>query len=106
MPNRPAQYHPSGKTRQERRRDFDRTKRPPWHAWYSKEPWLSIRKAQLAQYPLCEDCKKENRDTLATVVDHDPPHKGDWERFINGPFASLCKKHHDRRTALQERFGQ
>src|SRR5574338_1581098 len=105
MPWKPKQYHSSGKTRLERRREYDQN-RPAWHRWYSKEPWLTIRRVQLAQSPLCVDCLKEGIERLAQVVDHVEPHKGDWHKFISGPFESLCKRHHDRRTALTERFGQ
>lgn len=40
-------------------------------------------------------CLREDIVTTATVCDHIDPHRGDPERFWNGPFQSLCKPHHD-----------
>jgi 5-methylcytosine-specific restriction protein A len=106
MPYRARQYHPSGKTRIERRREYDKN-RPAWHAWYSKEPWLSIRRQQLAKEPLCRICKEHDRDKLANTVDHITAHKGRLELFIDTDnLRSLCKQCHDRVTALTESFGR
>lgn len=40
-------------------------------------------------------CLREDIVTTATVCDHIDPHRGNPERFWNGPFQSLCKPHHD-----------
>ena len=106
MPRRPKQFHPSGKTRAERRREYDKN-RPAWHKWYSREPWLSIRRQQLAKEPLCRLCKEERQiDKLANTVDHIIAHKGRWEVFVDTDnLRSLCKPCHDRVTATTERFG-
>jgi 5-methylcytosine-specific restriction endonuclease McrA len=81
--------------------DERRRKAQAWRGWYKREPWLSIRKAQLAAHPACEQCLRQGRLVDATVVDHVTPHRGDWNRFVSGPFESLCKDHHDAKTARE-----
>lgn len=43
--------------------------------------WRKARLEFLKQNPLCVWCLKENRVTLATVVDHVIPSRGNMERF-------------------------
>ena len=74
--------------------------------WYSSKAWQSIRSHQLAIHPLCAMCEAAGQVTVATVCDHIIPHKGDWHRFINGPFQSLCKPCHDRHKQSAERTGK
>ena len=33
--------------------------------------------------------------TVATVVDHVVPHRGNWTRFLTGPLQPQCKPCHD-----------
>lgn len=74
--------------------------------WYSSKAWQSIRSHQLAIHPLCAMCEAAGQVTVATVCDHIIPHKGDWHRFINGPFQSLCKLCHDRHKQSEDRTGK
>jgi 5-methylcytosine-specific restriction protein A len=68
----------------------------PWHHWYSKQRWLTLRSRQLWDEPLCQMCQEAGRIVAATVVDHIKPHKGDPELFWNRQnLQSLCKAHHD-----------
>lgn len=61
--------------------------------------WKKARKAHLAQHPLCEECAAIGRTTVATVVDHITPHRGNRERFWDiANWQSLCKTHHDAKT--------
>jgi hypothetical protein len=39
------------------------------------------------------------RVTPATIADHDPPHKGDWNTFRLGPLQSLCRDCHQGKWA-------
>jgi 5-methylcytosine-specific restriction endonuclease McrA len=64
--------------------------------------WQLARKAFLAEHPLCEceDCLAgEKRLTVATVVDHHIPHRGDerlfWDR---SNWRAMAKPCHDRKT--------
>ena len=51
-------------------------------------------------------CKAQGYTTLATVVDHITPHKGDLSLFWDrGNWQSLCKDHHDATKAREERGG-
>jgi hypothetical protein len=41
-----------------------------------------------------------NRLTPASIADHDPPHKGDWNAFRLGPLQSLCRDCHQGKWAM------
>jgi 5-methylcytosine-specific restriction protein A len=62
-----------------------------------------LRPAQLLREPFCRECAKHGRRTPATVVDHVRPFAGDWQLFIDpANHQSLCKRCHDRKTALEQ----
>lgn len=75
-----------------------RERRPEWHRWYYLKVWQDIRQRQLQHEPLCRDCTGRGIATVAEHVDHIEDHKGDWFRFIHGPFQSLCHSCHSRKT--------
>lgn len=77
--------------------------KPPHDAWYKTYRWQQRRKRQLERERLCWMCEQEDRITVATIADHDPPHRGDPEAFWHGPLRSLCKPHHDSTKQSQER---
>lgn len=58
--------------------------------------WRKAREAYLKKHPLCVYCKRQGHTTVATVVDHIKPHRGDsklfWDRTNWQP---LCKQCHD-----------
>jgi 5-methylcytosine-specific restriction protein A len=54
---------------------------------------------QLMIEPLCLLCRRQGRLTPATIADHNPPHKGDWNKFRLGPLQSLCRDCHNRKWA-------
>lgn len=64
--------------------------------------WRKAREGWLKEHPLCVTDEAEGRTVAATVVDHIIPHKGDrrlfWDR---SNWQSLCKYHHDQKTALE-----
>jgi 5-methylcytosine-specific restriction enzyme A len=66
----------------------------PWRTWYSLQRWRARAKHQLSIEPLCALCLAQNRITPATIADHHPPHKGDWNKFRLGPLQSLCHDCH------------
>jgi len=74
-----------------------------YHAWYNLPIWTDrLRPAQLLREPFCRECSGEGIRTRATVVDHIKPHRGDWTLFTDeSNLQSLCKYHHDRKTALE-----
>ena len=67
---------------------------------YKRKSWQAMRKIQLNSHPLCIECERKGKSTLANVVDHVIPHRGD-EKIFNDLFnlQSLCKKCHDKKTA-------
>ena len=69
--------------------------------------WQKARATYLAHNPLCVMCEKDGRVTLATVVDHKIPHKGDQQLFWDsGNWQSLCKRHHDSDKQMLEKSGR
>ena len=68
--------------------------------------WRTARAAFLGGHPLCAECERAGQIVAATIVDHIQPHRGDralfWDR---SNWQSLCKRHHDRKTAREGRWG-
>jgi 5-methylcytosine-specific restriction enzyme A len=68
--------------------------------------WDRERKRFLITQPLCVMCKREGIDTLASVVDHITPHKGNpalfWSRTN---WQALCPMHHNKIKQGIERRG-
>jgi len=65
--------------------------------------WQRARGWFLKSNPLCVRCEKDNRVTIAIIVDHIIPHKGNmrlfWDRLNWQP---LCKRCHDIKTATED----
>lgn len=57
--------------------------------------WGRIRRAYLNTHPLCEDCEKENRVTLATEVHH---RNGNFRDNREENLAGLCISCHSKHT--------
>jgi 5-methylcytosine-specific restriction protein A len=75
----------------------------PWQHLYGRVRWKRLREHQLALQPLCEYCLRIEVVTVATIVDHRIPHKGDDSLFHDpSNLQSLCKLHHDRDKRLEE----
>jgi len=68
---------------------------------YNSRRWKRMRRLQLEREPWCADCLARGYYTAATVVDHVIPHRGDETLFFTGKLQSLCKLHHDRKTARE-----
>jgi 5-methylcytosine-specific restriction enzyme A len=66
-----------------------------WKKFYGTAAWQKRRALQLRHFPLCAYCLARSVVTVATVVDHVEPHKGDWNKFRLGALQSLCKLCHD-----------
>ena len=59
--------------------------------------WRIRSKHFLQRNPLCVMCEKEGKLTVATIVDHIRPHRGDPVLFNDvRNWQPLCKAHHDR----------
>jgi 5-methylcytosine-specific restriction endonuclease McrA len=73
---------------------------------YHSDRWRKFRRIVLNEEPLCAICLRCGQETLATVVDHIRPHRGDMELFwdrenVQGLCASChsgvkrVKEHHE-----------
>lgn len=69
---------------------------------YRTARWQRVRQYQLATHPLCQWCMEQDIVTEATEVHHDGAHRGDLDRFWNGPFVSTCKPCHASRGQLED----
>lgn len=95
---------PKHKPRHQRRVSED------YHAWYTLPVWTRrLRPQQLVREPFCRVCARvypagdPRSRTRATVVDHIVPHRGDWSLFVDpSNLQSLCKHHHDQKTAREQ----
>jgi 5-methylcytosine-specific restriction protein A len=72
---------------------------------YRSSRWRRVRRAQLTEHPLCRFCLEKGRVTVATVVDHIKPHKGNINKFWLGELQSLCLQCHNVTKADIERLG-
>ena len=61
--------------------------------------WRRLRASQLCKEPLCRECKCEGVIKPATVVDHIDGNS--WNNDSSN-LASLCAKHHNRKTAMHD----
>lgn len=65
--------------------------------------WQKAREVFLREHPLCVMCAAEDRVTVATVVDHIVPHRGDQSLFWRrSNWQPLCATHHSRDKQRQE----
>lgn len=70
---------------------------------YTHSRWRRLRVAFLERNPLCVYCEREGRITLANVVDHVIPHRGDSRLFWDSSnWQPLCKPCHDSTKAIEE----
>jgi 5-methylcytosine-specific restriction endonuclease McrA len=65
--------------------------------------WQRLRRMHLALHPYCVMCLKR---TIATIVDHIRPHRGDIELLMDPDnLQSLCKYCHDSKKQRMEKSG-
>lgn len=85
------------------RRDEDSRRDPAVRALYNSTRWRETSRLYRASNPLCVRC-----GTLAEVVDHIVPHRGDYQRFWDaGNWQSMCATCHNLKTYHEDgAFGQ
>ena len=65
--------------------------------------WEKARKRFLQANPLCCYCERDGRVTVATVVDHKIPHRGDMTLFWDETnWAPMCVAHHSGEKQREE----
>ena len=83
----------------ERKRQLEKNRDSAYNRGYDSK-WAKARIAYLSKHPVCAMCQKVDRVTVATVVDHIVPHRGDKKLFWDSTnWQPLCKKCHDKKTA-------
>lgn len=87
--------------RRKANREYDKSRGTARQRGYSAK-WDKFARAWLVSHPLCEYCASAGRITVAELVDHIVPHRGDIDAFWPGEgqdpsqfFAASCKPCHD-----------
>lgn len=125
MPQSPPNHRPGGTQARQagnRHADAERRKRHEYRKWYNRADWKRIRLAYLAIEPLCRRClatgilndgskamdgtPQASRRRRHLIVNHIGGHGGDRQKFLNGPFETLCPDHHDIVAQAEERGGE
>jgi len=84
------------------RRQYDKDRGSAAARGYDRR-WQRYAKMFLSEHPLCAECLKLGWTKVAAVVDHITPHRGDYQLFWDSAnHQSLCKEHHDRKTAKED----
>ena len=100
-----AELVPAGKKYCEKHAPLHRHDRPGAAERGYDARWRKAREEFLRAHPLCEKCMQETKITLATVVDHRIPHRGDPRLFWDmRNWQALCKHHHDQKTMTEDRW--
>jgi 5-methylcytosine-specific restriction protein A len=60
--------------------------------------WQRLRLRYLKENPLCVECKREGRISLAEEVDHITPISAGGSRLDDSNLQSLCGTHHRQKT--------
>ncbi len=100
MPQSPKRFR-EPKRRDERAYE---SRRNGNHGMYNLQIWRrpgGVRDQVLARDPLCVDCLKHGKYVPSTEADHDEPHNGDYEKFVDiEKIHGRCKPCHSRKTVL------
>jgi len=89
------------------RLDPPATEAAGYKAQYTHSRWRRKRRAFLKDNPLCRFCEQQGQLTLATIVDHVIPHRGDERLFWDETnWQPLCKACHDGAKRAMERDGR
>ena len=103
MPQRAKVHSPLGSIAESTRQTLSERYRGSRHERGYTSQWTRERNRYLNKHPLCVECQQEGQVTAATVVDHKIPHRGNQELFWDrSNWQSLCKPHHDRKTARED----
>lgn len=73
-------------------------------AEYGTARWQKARLKHLQQHPCCAVCTERGRTTEATVVDHITPVRLGGGMWDEDNYQSLCKPHHQAKSARERRI--
>lgn len=101
MATAPKTHKPAGYSR----KAYDKAAhRREAHRFYNGDLWRRLRSYKLAHSPLCEECMRQGRDTIATVVDHIRSRVKNPElSYSEDNLQSLCVSCHNRKTRGEQR---
>lgn len=108
MPTLPPSIHKKSVARRERERkiELDRKRGTRTARGYDYQ-WGKVRSSYIKANPMCEFCSEDGLLQEAQVVDHIVPISEAPElRLDPDNLRSLCKRCHDRRTALEQGFAK
>lgn len=74
-------------------------RKPPGRI-YNRARWRRCRRSVLAAHPLCAECERQGRITLATDVDHIIPYDGTGNPYDPANLQPLCHSCHSRKTVI------
>lgn len=90
------------KTEKQRQAEVDARRKSAAGRLYGHK-WRAARESFLKLHPLCAECEETGRISLATVVDHITPHRGDLKLFWDRKqWRPLCARCHSRKTARED----
>lgn len=105
MPYRPRKHSPYPKRPRAPSEDVkDKNYRGSAHSRGYDRNWKRLRDSHLIAHPFCVYCERAGDTTVAHVVDHITPHKGD-RALLSDPknLQSLCYPHHNSTKQREER---
>ena len=98
MPRKPGEkYIIERKHRTQREYNATRPKR---HEFYSSSEWRRLREWYRTRHPLCEECERNGRVTLAQVVDHIVEIERGGNPTDPSNLQSLCHACHNRKHGV------
>jgi 5-methylcytosine-specific restriction enzyme A len=110
MPTKPPTFRTRAQAAQaataQREYDTRRRAESETRRLYNTAAWARIRRATLeAAHWMCETpgCRAVHTSANPLHCDHVNPHRGDPERFFEGPFKALCETCHNAAKQREER---
>jgi 5-methylcytosine-specific restriction protein A len=105
LPKSPPTFRPHGLTKPAQQQAYDRERGSASQRLYGSR-WATVSKSFLRAHPLCRYCELEGMVTVATLVDHFWPHRGDQALFWRSEFwIGACASCHSGMKQSVERQG-
>jgi 5-methylcytosine-specific restriction endonuclease McrA len=83
--------------------DYRSAEATAYRKLYKTARWQKLRLAHIRDSPICVYCARSHEISVADIVDHIRPHKGNTELFFDANnLQSLCKPHHDSEKQREE----
>ena len=70
----------------------------PNRTFYNSRLWQAVRENKLSDYPICEECERDERISPASEVDHITPLSSGGAQLDRSNLQSLCKPCHSAKT--------